>query len=131
MEPVVESPAPEPAPEDADLSEVWQRVLEVAGERNSSRALVEPLKLVSVGKGRVALTTKEPGQLAYARQRSEQIAGIFKQVMGRAVKVTLEGDDDKPAPAVTGTQDREAMEHPLVKQAIDLFGGRVVSIERE
>jgi len=106
-------------------------VLEVAGERNSSRALVEPLKLVSVGQGRVALTTKEPGQLAYARQRSEQIAGIFRQAMGRAVKVTLEGDDDQPAPAASGTQDREAMEHPLVKQAIDLFGGRVVSIERE
>lgn len=105
-------------------------MLEAAGERNFSRALVAPLKLVSLGPGKVALTAADPGQLAYARQRSEQIAGIFRQALGRAVKVTLEGDDDE-TPAPTSDADREALEHPLVKQALDLFGGRVVSVERD
>jgi hypothetical protein len=117
---------------DASLSEVWERVLEVAGERNSSRALVGPLKLVSVAPGKVSLTADEPGQLAYARQRSEQIAGIFRQALGQAVKVTLQGDEEaEPAPMQTSAIDREALEHPLVKQAVELFGGRVVSVERE
>lgn len=89
------------------------------------------MKLVSIAPGRVSLSASDPGQLAYARQRSEQIAELFKQAMGKAVKVSLKSDAETPARAPDSAQDREALEHPLVKQAIDLFNARVVSVERD
>ena len=137
VQPTAQSaPAPTPAGAD-DIVDVWRRVGEAAGDKASAKALLGTLKLVSVAPGRAVLSASDPAQLAYARQRSEQLADLFKRAVGTVVKVTLTagdaGEDQgaSGAPLAVDPADREALEDPLVKRAVELFNARVVSVHRD
>lgn len=65
---------------------------------------------------------------AVMEHRREEVEGLLRRVAGRKVSLVIrapagEGGESDAAPPASA--EELAREHPLVKHAIDLFGGRV------
>ena len=126
-------PAPKPAKEKspADPAKVWEAVSAIANERPAMRALFRELKLTSLRHGVATLGVLDPSYDAVVKGRQEQIAEIFQRVVGAPVRVDLAlARDTAPAPA-PGPIDESINDDPIIRQAKDLFGGTVVSVETD
>ena len=115
-----------------DLEIIWNKVQLVAEGTPFTRSLVEPLKLSTYSDGRAVLTMNDRSRFKFAQQRSEDLGALFKQAIGRVVKVSLKLDADAPMVDMQSLveNDRKAMDHPLVTQVKDLFGAQIHAVER-
>lgn len=107
--------------------------------KNSAIALVESVRLHSIGGGAAVIGVRSAADLAQFKTRAEQFRAWIEQAVGAPVKVEFKVDDpspDAPAPvvhdrAVEAALMREAEKHPLVRHAMDLFDARIVDIRKE
>ena len=158
-------PAPSPAPDNAseqggaaptiDAGEVWTRVLAAVADK-ASLGWVGSLRLQQFD-GESAQLTTMPGRRELLRfvtpQRSEQLAQLFRQVLGRPVRVEIgsggqsDHDADAESDPVAGagadphasslsrssdTVERgRALDLPLVRQVMEHFDASVVDARRK
>ena len=95
------------------------------------RALFRELGLASLHNGVATLEVRDPSYGSVVRGRQEQIAEIFQRIVGAPVRVEL-GLPDEPTPEpASGPIDDPITEDPIVRQAQDLFGGTIVSVEAD
>lgn len=95
------------------------------------RALFRELKLASFGNGVATLDVLDPSYSSVVRGRQEQIAEIFQRVVGGPVRVDLAlAHDADPAPTM-GPIDESINDDPIIRQAKDLFGATIVSVETD
>ncbi len=120
-----------PLPAGAGITEVWGAGARARGASRRDRMTVSWLTLKSVDKQRAVVAVQNPSDFHAASSASERLGELFKQAVGAAVEVLVE------APAGQGVserdlseQDRAALAHPLVEQAKELFGARVLRVER-
>jgi hypothetical protein len=130
-----DNPKPEPTRAigrtPADPGKVWEAVSAIANERPAMRALFRELKLASFGNGVATLDVLDPSYSSVVRGRQEQIAEIFQRVVGGPVRVDLSlANDPDPAPA-PGPIDESINDDPIIRQAKDLFGATIVSVETD
>ncbi len=59
----------------------------------------------------------------------KEIEALVAGVAGKALPVKLRPDAAPPAPDAAPEPKQSAAEHPLVKQAQELFGARLVSVQ--
>lgn len=114
--------------------DVWRRVIEGAGAY--ARAVFQRCDLVELHEGRAVVEVKDARSAGVVRAQAGEIARAIGGVVGRAVEVDVRAPEAGPdaAPARAANVDaelrREAEAHPSVKRAMDLFGARIVSVER-
>jgi len=146
--PVVEpkpdpAPSPSPAPEapsgdapaplapGAGIGEVWGRVRELAGKSRRDRMVTSWLTLKSVDENTAVVAVQDPNDYRAAANASERLGELFKQAVGAAVEVLVEAPKGQQVDAAELSENqRKAIEHPLVQEAKDLFGARIVRVER-
>jgi len=134
------SPPAEAAPIAGSPSDVWASVLRnVVGK--FSLSWVQSLSLARLD-DRTAVVALLPGKrdmqkfVAADRQR-EQLADLFKKVLGRPVRIEVEATAGSPAPAPSTanpsaatragrTEREEAMALPLVKEVLGVFEAALV-----
>ena len=70
-----------------------------------------------------------PGLLGAAQSCGKELEAIFQRIMGRSVSVAFSAEGARESAAESSAPAKAPMsEHPLVKQAIEVFGGRLVSV---
>lgn len=119
---------PAAAPEDA-VDKVWQEVLArlLAENKRSVHACVSQGRLRELAPGRAVLAFPS----AFAKERTEKedyrtiMEKIFAAVTGNDVRVTCTLEAAPPVQSMPSAPDRPEA-HPLVRQALDAFGGRVI-----
>lgn len=149
---------PQPASIDPDrntpisLDALWQRVRERLAESPRLAAMFGQAQLVHLDPAAALATLALPEAIAEFAQRSaDELASIFRAELGRSINVKLttrtadsaadaganaDRSDGPPERSSTGagtgpTQSQEAaLEHPLVRKAIELFGERGPGGER-
>lgn len=140
--PVSEPAAPSAAPSlaaapvaSAPMDDPWGKVLAAAGPNRRLRILLNDITLVSVENDVVVLAVSEALHGA-ARANEKELCGLLASAWDRAVKLELR-QEGGTAPAATPAATQAAInanlqavqEHPLVKQAMELFGAKVVSVQ--
>lgn len=129
-------PEPEPAPPaPASAGDLRSRLL-AAGQGRPS--LLQPLRagLLSLEGGTLRLEVP-PDFEAFARLHADDYAGLARQALGRAVKVeVLAGGaaagaaSQAPSPEQQRRESlaQQASQDPVVREALDLFNGKVVGV---
>ncbi len=157
--PAVSTPAATPRPpavaEPAPTGDLWARVLRGPGMTQVLRTILSNLRVRSVdaASGRVVIA----GEAKYAesaRSRQALIVDALRRELGRAVELHVEADEpsaepgepDLPAsevpadraegeprpsspPAVPAGPPQALSEHPLIREAMELFGARIVDVQ--
>jgi DNA polymerase-3 subunit gamma/tau len=131
--------APErPRPTITDSGEVWRELLAQAEETN--RPFWNVLKahgsLTSWDpEQRVAtVTCDDPGHEFFLQSKLSVLTAILRRVAGDGARVELKCDRAQTKPAAPRESDRarhvkrEALEHPLVREAIEIFDGNVEEV---
>lgn len=120
-----------PVSPSAGISEVWGRVRELAGESRRDRTITSWLTLKSIDESRAVVSVQDPKDYRTAAGASERLGELFKQAVGAAVEVLVEAPTGQTVDeSALSENDRKAIEHPLVQEVKDLFGARVVRVER-
>jgi hypothetical protein len=124
-------PKPDASTSD-DLESIWSKVQRIAQGTPFTQSLVEPLKLTTFADGRAVLSMHDRSHFKFAQARSKDLGELFKQALGKAVKVSFKLDANAPKVDLKSLKedDRKAMNHPLVKQVQELFGAQIASVER-
>ncbi len=118
-------------PASAGIDRVWSRVREIAGQSRRDRTITSWLTLKSVDERRAVLTVRDAQDYRAAASASQRLGELFREAVGAAVDVRLEPPaEQRLDEADLAEEDRRALDHPLVEQAKDLFGARVVRVER-
>lgn len=134
----------------SDPGPVWAGVLRAgSGASRQLRMLLEDLRLVSFVGDRAVLAAS-PAIRSVATSKSAEITDLFRRACGRGVRVVFEGDappaEEAEAEAATTARagggvaepnavgpaheepapsgSNQIMDHPLIKEAIGLFGPR-------
>lgn len=95
------------------------------------RTITGYLTLKAIDDRHAVVTVRDPKDYRAAASASNRLGELFREAVGAAVDVLVEA----PAGAVFDdsaleAEDREALDHPLVQKAKDLFDARVVRVER-
>lgn len=157
--PTVSQPAAAPRPpavaEPAPTGDLWARVLRGPGMTPVLRTILSNLRVLSVdaASGRVVIA----GEAKYAesaRSRQGLIVDALRRELGRAVELHVEADEppaeagepelpaapdvpanraegealQAPPPAPAGPP-QALSEHPLIREAMELFGARIVDVK--
>ncbi len=139
------TPAHEPAVPCADTSDLWVSLRESAPA--GVKSILRVLTLKEQAPGALILEASDPDTLTMARTALPRIQEAASNLAGRAIEVKLlasaraaeptaspgSGGPSRPAPRQHGmtVAEREALEHPLVRTAVDLFGARIVRVEAD
>ena len=79
---------------------------------------------------RAVVAGSDPSDYRAAASASQRLAELFREAVGAAVDITVEAPEGE---AIDDSQitdkHRRALAHPLVEQAKDLFGARVLRVE--
>lgn len=102
----------------------------VADETMAMRTLFRELELTSLKEGVATLHLRDPSYGSVAGSRREQIAEIFQRIVGAPIRVEL-GLPQAAPEQERGPIDDPVVDDPVVRQAKDLFGGTIVSVEVE
>lgn len=118
----------------ADPAEAWSRVRELASTNPSVLVAVDAAELESIGPDAARLIVKDATKAQYVRSRQGQLEELLGKVVARRiridVKAALGSASARPA-ATTGVDTAgyaQAMNHPLVRRAMDLFNARVIAV---
>lgn len=118
-------------PVSAGIDRVWDRVREIAGASRRDRTLTGWLTLKSVDDRRAVLTVQDPKDYRLAASSSQRLGELFREAVGAALDVTVEAPEGEVfTEKDLSDRDRAALAHPVVEMAKDLFGARVVRVER-
>lgn len=134
--------------------EFWSEVTRLASENRRLRTIIESVAFVSISGDDLTLAVS-PELMPVARGGAKDIESLAQRVRGSAVRVTLQdGTGGRAGPAEAGGVDGanrsagspsrgvvggsaggavggpDMRQHPLVKQAEELFGARVVKVQR-
>jgi hypothetical protein len=94
--------------------------------------LAQPLRSARVRQEGDVLVLEVPADLAtYAGLHADEYRDLAKEAAGRPLKVRVESSAPPPEdPAEQGrrTMIDDAMKEPAVREAVDLFGGKVVQV---
>lgn len=119
----------------APVDDPWGKVLAAAGPNRRLRILLNDISLVSVENDVVVLAVSEALHGA-ARANEKELCGLLASAWERAVKLELRQEGGGAAAATAGATQaainanlQAVQEHPLVKQAMELFGAKVVSVQ--
>lgn len=119
---------PKPAPNVDPSMSIWDRAIAACTANRRLRLLMQESKLAALEGGSAKVHVK-PALLTIAQACAADMGVALSQAAGRTITVAIESDG--PAPEATevnlGTPLPSMAEHPLVKQAIELFGGRLLS----
>lgn len=119
---------PKPAPSADPSMSIWDRAIAACTANRRLRLLMQESKLEAL-QGGLAKVLVKPALLTIAQACVADMGTALSQAAGRTITVVIESDG--PAPEATevslGTPLPSMAEHPLVKQAIELFGGRLLS----
>ncbi|MBX3353229.1 MAG: DNA polymerase III subunit gamma/tau [Phycisphaeraceae bacterium] len=147
--------AARPAIPCAATGDLWASMREQAPP--GVRSVLRPLTLAAQTRDSITLRAGDEYTLKFAQSRLDAIRQFASELAGRPIGVTLVGaaparreeepgatgasgapgapggSGARPRPAQSGltVAEREAMEHPLVRTAIDLFGARLVRVETD
>lgn len=128
-------PAPGPArtaePVRASPGSEWDRILEAAGSYRRLRVVLGDSSLVRLDAERVVIRVPESLR-AVARASERELLAVVASALGRSVAVEIEA----PEAAQPEAGEAEAVkaprtpvdQEPLVRQAMELFGARLVSV---
>ncbi len=126
--PTVAVGEPKPAPQGVAPVSVWDRAIAACSANRRLRLLMQESKLVVMDQDSARVLVK-PALLTIARSCATDMEAALSQAAGSTIRVVIESDG--PAPEANeghpGTPMPSMAEHPLVKQAIELFGGRLLS----
>lgn len=119
-------------------------MLDAAAPNRRLRVLLNDCTLVKAENDVVVLAVSE-ALLGSARANEKELLGLLAGAWDRAVRLELRRAGDAPAaeprpapnspspatepPATPSPPQPPVAEHPLVKQAIELFGARVVGVQ--
>ncbi|MFA6044495.1 MAG: hypothetical protein WC718_05885 [Phycisphaerales bacterium] len=119
----------------AQIDDPWGKVLAAAGPNRRLRILLNDISLVSVENDVVVLAVSEALHGA-ARANEKELCGLLATAWERAVKLELRQEGGEAAAATPAATQaainanlQAVQEHPLVKQAMELFGAKVVSVQ--
>lgn len=114
-------PAARPGPVTAEA--LWSGVLRAAADNRRLTSIIEDFRLARLDGDSAVLVGRGP-LVAMARASAEAIGELFERAGGRAIRVEIRADEaeEEPGPAAAPAVDLN--EHPLVKQAKELFGVR-------
>ena len=104
---------------------------DIAGASRRDRTITSWLTLKSVDERTAVVEVQNPQDYRAAASASKRLGELFREAVGTAVDVRIEPpagetvDESNLAEA-----ERRALSHPVVEQAKDLFGARVVRVER-
>jgi len=83
-----------------------------------------------VDERRAVVAVSDPSDYRAAASASQRLAELFREAVGAAVDVTVEAPEGEAIDDAQITdKHRQALAHPLVEQAKDLFGARVLRVE--
>lgn len=123
--PVLKPPTPE---ELSDVARLWNRVEQACGGNRRLEVLLEDMQLRTVENGK-AVVVVDPKMLSAARSTSSDLAAALGQAFGRTLTLELLPAEVEAAAPTEPEKPRTNMhEHPLVKQAIELFAARVINV---
>ncbi len=117
-----------------DPESLWTRIQEAA-TTNAARALLGALRLVSYEDGAARIASTSPRGSGFLRSRRERLEELFSRAAGRPVRVEIvdAGDEEaasEPAPERPSAEiDPKLLEHPVVRDAIELFNAHVARVE--
>lgn len=131
-----------------ELLAIWSRVVRAGGEgRPLLRAVLTNLTLVEIEAGAATLVPVA-GWASRAAKHLSQIAELLEREVGVPLQPRLVGGDlgsggsleagggtgtggQGPTPVLSsaGVGSVQATEHPLVKVAVEVFGGRIVDVQ--
>ncbi len=133
------APQPEPAPvaaapvwERDPSGDPWAQVLSAASGNRRMRILLNDCSLVNVADDQVVIAVSD-ALLSAAQSNEKELGDLLARAWDRAVKVELRGASQvapagaasEPAPEPT----TPITEHPLVKQAMELFSAKLVGVQ--
>lgn len=101
-------------------------MLDVSQRFRRARVILSEARVAGVAGGVVSILVK-PTLLGPAQQSISEIEAILSEVSGEALRVEVALDELAAAAAVESAPTVDIQNHPLVKQAIELFGGKVIS----
>ncbi len=129
--PAQHSPTRPAAQAPPQAPEVWRFITDAAGATASGRALVADLRLGSISDAGDVRLLAAPARVAYLQSKREWLAGLFKDITGRPVRVEIIPDDAAPAPIPGAGPDpmQAARASPAVRRAEELLGARIVRFE--
>ncbi|HET8647163.1 MAG TPA: hypothetical protein VFO85_16830, partial [Vicinamibacteria bacterium] len=94
--------------------------------------LAQPLRSAQVRQEGDVLVLEVPAELAaYASLHESEYRDLAKEAAGRAVKLRVQAGQvapEDPTEPSRRTLLDEAMKEPAVREAVDLFGGKVVQV---
>jgi hypothetical protein len=114
-----------------DLKGLWARLLEASGESRRLRVLLADLRPESVSSEELVVTPHPSVTLAANTLRGE-LQALVLRVTGRRIAINYKTAEAKEGPAVeqASVATIETMSaHPLVKQALELTGGKVIGVQ--
>ncbi len=136
------SPAPTAAPID-DPAAAWAAILRAAEKRPRVHSILADLGLARLDADRAVLAGRGPVCRA-AEHSAKAIEEIIRDALGRTVRVevSVEAADAPPpgaptAPEARGHQaapmsiDDDVRNHPLVQEAMEVLGAKIVRVERK
>jgi DNA polymerase-3 subunit gamma/tau len=118
-----------------DLKEVWENVLKEilnCGKR-AAYACVQQGKLISINNGQAVLQFN----VQFPKERTEKedyrtiIENIFRKVCGRPLRLSciLGNDSNLKASQMESNSQHKGTDHPVLQQAVKMFGGKVIKQE--
>lgn len=111
----------------------WERILEAAGSYRRLRVVLDEASLVRLDAERVVIAVPE-AMRSVAKASERELVSVVASALGRSVAVEIEaigsGMETPVAVEANGARAERtpADQEPLVRQAIDLFGARIVSV---
>lgn len=107
---------------------MWDRAIAACTANRRLRLLMQESKLIEI-EGHSARVRVKPALLTIAQACAADMAAVLTLAAGTAINVVIESDGPAPeSESVDLSTPLPSMaEHPLVKQAIQLFGGRLLS----
>jgi len=137
--PPVSTPEPEPSPEPAAVPDPpspatgdgpWATLQSAAGTARE-RVMLEDFEFERLEGGTLHLRKRidaSPGH-AWVMKRPEALEALATRAFGRRMKVVFVGAEPRtPTAGATPSADAEVAEHPLVREAMDLFDAHVVQV---
>lgn len=125
-------PAPGPArtaePARASPGSEWDRILEAAGSYRRLRVVLGDSSLVRLDAERVVIRVPESLR-AVVRASERELLAVVASALGRSVAVEIEAPAPEAGEAEAVKAPRTPVDQePLVRQAMELFGARLVSV---
>ncbi|NUQ68318.1 MAG: hypothetical protein HUU18_08580 [Phycisphaerales bacterium] len=111
----------------------WDRILEAAGSYRRLRVVLGDSSLVRLDAQRVVIRVPESLR-AVVRASERELLAVVASALGRSVAVEIEAPAPEAAPPEAGEAEAvkatrtPADQEPLVRQAMELFGARLVSV---